>query len=362
MPLKLVHCADFHIGAPCRGFSAELSSVRNEEIRHALTTVADFCREKAVDALLICGDLFDSPTPLKSDCEFVRDTLSSLSPIDVFIVLGNHDYMCAHSPFADESFFSENVHIFPCCEHSFVLSEKNAAFWGKSCSSNFIYPAFSSVSPDPSLINVFCLHGDTVPGSGYNIISKDVLSSISCDYAAFGHIHNGEIFTVGKTKCAYCGTPEGHKFSDDGTTGFIYAEISKEKTSLSQICLTKRKYRNITLDISGKTLDEIIIAAKDKLNMTDFFKLNLVGENITEKELLTHHVKEAVENSCLYIEITDSSFPGYDFDAIEKEESLRGAFLRDLRERTHSEEEFLGAAKLGLDALCGRILDFGGDL
>lgn len=355
MPLKIVHCADLHIGAPCQGLSTSLAAMRSNEIRDSLRTVSDFCKKKEVDALLICGDLFDNPNPSKVDCDFVRDVLSSLSPIEVFIVCGNHDYLCAQSPFSKQDYFSENVHIFPCVEHSFTLSDKNAVFWGKSCSSNYITPSFSEFTPQPDMINILCLHGDISNGSSYNIITKESLSALSCEYVAFGHIHSGEVFEVGTTKCAYPGTPEGHKFNDDGVTGFIYAEISKEKTSLTPICLTKRKYRNINLDVSFKTNEEIVLAAKEQLNETDFFRLTLVGETYDEKELSVDFIRNELKDAAIYLEITDETSRGYNLDEIEKEEGLRGAFLRQIRESGCSEEEFVLAAKMGLDALSGRV-------
>lgn len=362
MSLKIVHCADLHIGAPCQGLRTQLASMRAGEIRDSLSLIANFCKEKDADALLICGDLFDTPNPSAADADFVREVLSSLSPTDVFIVCGNHDYMCAQSPFSRQDYFSENVHIFPCFEHSFHLEDKGAVIWGKSYSTASVTPSFSDCSFDDDKLNIMCLHGDVVLGSDYNIIKKEDLSALPCSYAAFGHIHNGEVFEINGIKCAYPGTPEGHKFNDDGTTGFIYAEISKEKTSLTPICLTKRKYRNIKLDVSFKTNEEIVLAAKEQLNQTDFFRLTLVGEVYGEKELSVEFIENELKDAAIYLEITDETSRGYNLDEIEKEEGLRGSFLRRLRESGCSEEEFVLAAKIGLDALSGRVPDMGGAL
>lgn len=362
MPLKIVHCADLHIGAPCQGLSTEKAEMRSEEIRLSLSDIADFCKEKEVDALLICGDLFDSPSPSKTDCDFVKDVLLSLSPVEVFIVCGNHDYMCAQSPFAKENYFSENVHIFPCFEHCFTIGNKNAVFWGKSCSSNYISPSFEDFTPVSDMLNILCLHGDITDGSSYNIITKDTLSSLSCNYVAFGHIHSGEIFEIGHNKCAYPGTPEGHKFNDDGVTGFIYAEISKESTSIFPICLTKRKYRNIKLDVSEKSSEEIIDILKEKLNENDFFRLTLFGEIYTDKEISTQYILNELKDHVLHLEISDETTRAYNLNEIEKEDSLRGFFLREIRKSTSSEEEFITSAKMGLDALSGKANILGGAL
>ena len=362
MSIKIVHTADFHIGSSFSQLNTKAAKIRSDEIRASLVRVVDFCKEKDVDALLISGDLFDVHKPTKADCEFVRNTLSSLSPIDVYIICGNHDYMCPGSPFEKEDYFSDNVHIFPCYEYSYEMPLKNTVFWGKSYSQPIAEPSFDSCVFDESKINIMLLHGDTVHSSSYNIISKETLSALPCSYAAFGHIHTGEIFNTGNVKCAYSGAVEGHSFKDCGATGIIYAEISENETKLTPIDFSQRKYINISVDITGKNEQEILSEAKSLTNPTDFFRLELIGEYAEASAPDIDYIKKELEVCTFYTDVTDASFPGYDLDAIEKEESLRGAFLCELREKCHSEEEFARAAKIGLDALGGRVPDLGGAL
>lgn len=362
MSIKIVHAGDFHIGVSLSHLGTNLAKMRADEIRQSLVRVSDFCRENAVDALILTGDIFDGHKPTKADSEFVRNTLSSLSPLNVYIICGNHDYMCPDSPFAKENYFSENVHIFPCYESSFELPGKDVVFWGKSYSEGSIAPSFDECVFDESKINIMLLHGDTVEGSSFNIISKETLSAMPVNYAAFGHIHAGEIFNTGNVKCAYSGTPEGHSFKDNGVTGIILAEISNEETILRQIDFSLRKYRSLSFDITGKTEQEIIDGIKALSNSDDFFSFTLTGEYSENSAPDTAYIRESLSKGLHYIEINDDSFPGYDLDMIEKEESLRGAFLRELRETVNSEEEFARAAKIGLDALGGRNPDLGGAL
>ena len=108
MPLKIVHCADLHIGVSLSHLPYELALKRTEEIREGFLDIINFCKEKSADALLICGDLFDNSSPTCDDCDFVKNALMSLSDTDIFIISGNHDYMCANSPFIREGFFPEN--------------------------------------------------------------------------------------------------------------------------------------------------------------------------------------------------------------------------------------------------------------
>lgn len=353
MELKIVHCADLHIGASFSSLPSDLAKIRKEELRLSLTDIVSFCKNKEVDALLICGDLFDNPMPSKKDSEFVRKALSALAPIPVYIVCGNHDYMCSGSPFLKEDFFSSNVHIFPTFDYVFELPDKNSAFYGKSYGGSVTAPSFDNISFDENKLNIMCLHGDIIPGSDYNIISKEALSSPHINYAAFGHIHDTYEFSAENTKCAYSGTPEPHRFNDDSATGFIYAQITADETKITPVSFSKRRYHNISVDVSGYSPDEIIEKIKSAITVSDIYRITLTGEQCEHDAIDTDFIKEGVSEHAFYIEVYDNTSLCYDFDEIEKEESLRGEFLRELRKLSSSEEEYIMSAKAGLDALSG---------
>lgn len=349
--LKIVHCADIHIGASFGRLPSHLASVRAEEQRVAFWDTVNYCKEKLVDALIICGDLFDSPNPLKKDAEFVRKALASLSPVPVFIISGNHDYICPDSPFLKKDYFSDNVHIFPCFEHSFEIAEKNTVIYGKSYNSTVTTASFTDMFLDENKINIMCLHGDFNIAGDYSPISREVLSSLPLNYAAMGHIHNGEIFQVGNVKCAYSGALNGTGFDDDGNTGIIYAEITPEETKLFPISFSKRHYHNVSCNISGEDTEKILQKLKIIIHSEDLYKITLTGE--TADEINTEFLENELKAYCFYAEIYDDTSLSYDFDAIEKEESLRGEFLREVRKLTSSEEEFILCGKAGLDAIMG---------
>lgn len=351
--IKIVHCADLHIGSSFSYLPSSLATMRREEVKEGLVNIVNFSKDRQIDALLICGDLFDTPKPTKKDSDFVRNLLSSLSPVPVYIICGNHDYMCAESIFARPDYFSDNVHIFPCFDHSFEIPGKNAVIYGKSYSSSVTEPTFEECSFDESKTNIICLHGDTLPSSDYNTISERALSSLPVRYAAFGHIHNGEIFDVGNVKCAYSGTSEPHSFGDDGNTGFIYAEIDENEVNLSPVSFSKRHYHNISYNITGQENGAIISGIAGIINEYDLYRVTLTGE-YTE-EINIPFIKNELSDKAFFIDIFDNTSPAYDFDSIEKEGSLRGEFLRELRKISGSEEEFIIAAKAGLDALSGKI-------
>jgi exonuclease SbcD len=86
--MRFLHTADWHVGKTLRGRS------RLDEFAAALEEVAQVARERRVDAVLIAGDVFDSPAPPAEAEKLVYDFLARLLPerIACVLVAGNHDH------------------------------------------------------------------------------------------------------------------------------------------------------------------------------------------------------------------------------------------------------------------------------
>jgi len=86
--VRFLHTADWHVGKPLRGRS------RMDESAAALDQVAGIAAERRVDAVLIAGDVFDSPAPPPDAEKLVYDFLARLVRDGTACVLiaGNHDH------------------------------------------------------------------------------------------------------------------------------------------------------------------------------------------------------------------------------------------------------------------------------
>ena len=86
--MRFLHTADWHVGKPLRGRS------RMEEYARALEQVAQVAKDQNVDAVLMAGDVFDSPAPPPEAEKLVYDFLARLVPEKIACVLiaGNHDH------------------------------------------------------------------------------------------------------------------------------------------------------------------------------------------------------------------------------------------------------------------------------
>lgn len=89
MALRLLHTADWHLGASLHGHD------RFDEHAAFLAWLLDQLDEQSVDALIIAGDILDktvSPARAYQQLyDFLRDALARRPSLDVVLVAGNHD-------------------------------------------------------------------------------------------------------------------------------------------------------------------------------------------------------------------------------------------------------------------------------
>ncbi len=85
--MKILHTGDWHVGRAIRGRS------RADEHREVLEEIVELTRERAVDLVLIAGDLFETASPSAEAESIVYEALAGLvdTGARVVAVAGNHD-------------------------------------------------------------------------------------------------------------------------------------------------------------------------------------------------------------------------------------------------------------------------------
>lgn len=85
--MKILHTSDWHVGKTIRGLS------RLDEHRRALAEIATMARERAVDLILVAGDLYESAAPSADAEQVVLRALLDLhdTGAKVIVIAGNHD-------------------------------------------------------------------------------------------------------------------------------------------------------------------------------------------------------------------------------------------------------------------------------
>ena len=85
--MKFLHLADLHLGKRVNGFDML------EDQRFILEQILTLCEKHGVEAVVIAGDIYDTPVPPAAACTLLDWFLTQLAArsIPVLAVSGNHD-------------------------------------------------------------------------------------------------------------------------------------------------------------------------------------------------------------------------------------------------------------------------------
>ncbi len=85
--MRLLHTADWHVGRTMRGRS------RTAEFEAVLAELIEIARDQEVEALLVCGDIWDKATPSPESDRLVYEALRECvgHGIQAVLLAGNHD-------------------------------------------------------------------------------------------------------------------------------------------------------------------------------------------------------------------------------------------------------------------------------
>ena len=370
--VKILHCADVHIGA-AESFLGVLSKSRRAETLITFEKIIAMARDEEVSLLLIAGDLFDSNNIEESVALRVIDCFKSIPHIHIVYCAGNHDPLNLNSPFAKyNNMLPENLHILPVFDSVVNIADLGVKVYGRSFDEVYTKssPAFS-LPVDENSINIMCVHGDLGASADtkYNPISSEFIAGSGMDYIALGHIHKrSEIARMGSTFYAYSGCPEGQGFDEEGEKGVYIGEVGKNFCDLKFVPTAKRIHATVkvTLDdqetgeqISAKVLSQL----KDDFGSSyaeNLYKIILEGKIGEGVKISTEEICSRVSAEVYFAKVRDNTEFALDLEAISKEEGLKGIFVRNMLERlskANEEEKKLikKAINLGIKAFSSEV-------
>lgn len=235
--MKLMHLSDLHLGKRVYEFSMY------EDQKYILSQILDIADKEQVQAVMICGDIYDKQIPPAESVQLFDDFLTKLSvrKLPVFIISGNHDSaerlsfgarlmeqsgVCFSETFSgkiqtyqlqDEN-GSLNLYLLPFLKPTIVRQAFPEAEIGSY--QDAVTYALQQVKPDESQRNILMAHqfvtgahrseSEEILVGGLDNIDASVFSAY--DYVALGHIHTPQ--KVGRETIRYCGTPIKYSFSE----------------------------------------------------------------------------------------------------------------------------------------------------
>ncbi len=257
--LQFIHSADIHLDSPLVGLSSyeglPLADIRHAT-RAALDNLVDLAIERAVDFVLIAGDLYDGDWRDASTGMFFVSRMSRLREhkIPVLLVRGNHD---AESQITKSLHLPENVHLFGSRKAAtYRLEHIGVAVHGQSYGGHHVESNLAAGFPaaDKGCFNIGLLHtslGGYAEHEPYAPCSLDDLCSKEYDYWALGHIHSA-VTPSTDPLVVFPGNIQGRSIRETGQKGCYVVTVDNAGLVTSEfVPLDVLRWQSLSIDMSG---------------------------------------------------------------------------------------------------------------
>jgi len=367
--VRILHCADLHIGAEC-SFLGNRSRTRRAEVKKTFHRILSLCREEKIELLLIAGDLFDDVDVPSETLGEIRDAFADLPECKIVIAAGNHDAATPDSSYLLEDFWPENVILFTSQTECKILEELGVCLVGAGFTGTYCYQSMLRKLPalDDTWINIGVMHGDPVSDnarSDYNAVTQRMIQASGLDYLALGHIHKRtDVLKAGKTYFAYPGCPEGQGFDETGDKGIYIGTVGKGYCNLKYRSVCKRRVTELTVDVTAvqgkKEMIELLRCRMQEENAEEYqehiYCLTLIGEPKDDLCRDTEDIRAELED-IWYLKLKNKTRPRINPEELVQENSLRGIYVKRMTQLkgTVLEEQRELALRFGLRAFSGEI-------
>ena len=334
--IRVLHGADLHLDSPFEALPEEKAAVRRQEQREMLLTIARLAGERRADLVLLAGDLLDTGSAYRETARTLCDALGQIKA-PVFIAPGNHDYYAPRSPWARLE-LPENVHVFrSAAVCSVALPALGAEVFGAAFTDETAPPLLADFEPPENPENrlrLLCIHGEMGPGAArYNPVTEAELARSGMDYVALGHSHTySGLRRAGEVYYAWPGCAEGRGFDETGDKGVLLLEVGHGRCEAEFVPIAGRKYHRLDVDLTGAAdAAAAVLAALPERAARDIFKITLRGRVQAPPTL--EALQQALSDKVFALRLRDETRPDADIWAGMEEDTLRGLFLRLLREK-----------------------------
>ena len=362
--VKILHCADLHIGTAVSGLG-EKGLSRKHEALLTFENIIKLAREHEVKLLLIAGDLLASNQAGISTVRRIVECVAAVPQIKVVFAAGNHDPLDSQSPFKMLA-LPDNFFVLPTEDTALKFEDLGVCVYGRSFAESYLKgEGRFSLAAKEDTINIMCQHGDLKSdlSSNYNSITPEFLDNCGMDYIALGHIHKrSDIARRGDTFFAYSGCAEGLGFDEPGEKGVYIGDVGKAFCELKFYKTSIRTFESVMADVTAcadtpAAADMILSLLKEKYGegfADNFYKIILTGSIPEDRWFDTGEIAARLMQTVYFAKVKDESSISADLEVLRNEKSLKGIFTDKMLKRIESEPEngdtLRAALALGLKA------------
>ena len=352
--MKIIHCSDLHLdSAMLSNLTPEKAKIRNGQLRATFARMVDFACREHVDAVLIAGDLFDTPYVSSLTAGFVLEQIRNAPNVQFFYLRGNHD---------------ENRDIFAGMEKPENLKTFGSTWESIRCKDAVItaiepegdgwIEMYDRLQLKPQDMNIVMLHGQISTQAGQEQIALPLLKNKYIRYLALGHLHGYKKASLDLDgEYCYSGCLEGRGFDECGEKGFVLLEIDGSILNSRFVPFASRMLHELFVDISElETVTQILTAMKQAasgINQEDLVKFTLTGNCTLKTQKDISFLQKMLEEAFWFVKIKDESTLKIDRKSYEYDISLKGEFVRCVMASSCSQQEKNSIIACGIRALSG---------
>ena len=358
--MKILHCSDLHLESAYNVVSKEYYRQLKDEALEIFSYLCSYAKENGIEAVLICGDLFDGTNVRKSAIKYIFQQVEALKDISFYYIQGNHDAKL-------------NLNIPERPENFIIIGESFMRFdigdrvsiGGVSLSKQNVETFYNDIEFEDSRFNIFMLHADTMFGNHdptqFSNVDINLLKNKKINYLALGHIHKrseGKLDDRG----IYCnsGNCGNYGFGEESERGFVVIDVQDKTVNVARHPVPlKRNFIVIAVDVSKfgseKIFDESIARVLLNQKREDFVRIKLVGYFDESFDKRIDYLTSKYRDRFFYFDIRDESKLNIDLEKIKEEKlSLKYEFLSQVFSKEDLSDDVKNKiAYAGIQALRG---------
>lgn len=285
-PVKILHAADLHLGAPVAVPDCTLSPRANQARGESLFRLVKLAREKKANLVFLGGDIFDSPYPEPAARLTLLKALRQLSSenIRTFIAPGNHDPRTPDSVWENLPVI-EGVHIFSTRPEGVALSDLGVFVAGCAHNTFHVTENLAQALPLPpsDLTGLALLHCNPVgiqnqsqEHQPYAPAELSLLRRGDFAFWGLGHWHKPQILCKSPLVLMPGALQGAHK-NETGPHGAWLVSLSGQasEAEFSPLSLINHHRLDIILDPGIKNLTDLAWLIREKLPENTSAELSL---------------------------------------------------------------------------------------
>lgn len=263
MAVKILHTADWQIGKVFADLD-ELDGDKAAELRQqrlkTVAKIATTAKERAVDAVVVAGDVFDSNDRSKVDDDLLLRTLGAMEGYDGqwLLLPGNHDAAGPQSAWERLRQLRPpgNIKLLTDAQPQLIAEHRLAILPAplvRRHEASDVTAVLDSMQTPPETVRVGVAHGSVksqLPEGSrvHNEIAADRAERARLDYLALGDWHGTREISE---RAWYAGTPEPDRFKDNlpGNVLLVTIPGPGELPQVERIAIGHFKWHDLTVEL-----------------------------------------------------------------------------------------------------------------